>query len=75
MSDLQKLPPTLDSREVAEMVGKSHAHLCRDIAGYEAIFSTNPKLVSLSFFIERDYKDQKGEDGRIVAIKMKGKRA
>ena len=44
MGDLQKLPPTLDSREVAEMVGKSHAHLCRDIAGYEAIISTNPKL-------------------------------
>ena len=23
-----------DSREVAEMIGKDHAHLCRDIAGY-----------------------------------------
>lgn len=72
MSNLQKLPPTLDSREVAEMVGKSHAHLCRDIAGYEAIISTNPKLDSLSFFIERDYKDKKGEARKRYDITKKG---
>ncbi len=52
MSDLQKLPPTLDSREVAEMVDKTHAHLCRDIAGYIKVltesnfgFSDQPPLL------------------------------
>lgn len=49
MSDLQKLPPTLDSREVAEMVDKTHAHLCRDIAGYIEVMGKNPKLVSSNF--------------------------
>ena len=46
----------LDSREVAEMVGKTHAHLCRDIAGYIEVMGKNPKLVSSNFFIERTYK-------------------
>jgi phage antirepressor YoqD-like protein len=35
-----------DSREVAEMIGKDHAHLCRDIAGYVEVISQNPKLDS-----------------------------
>ena len=49
-----------DSREVAEMIGKRHADLCRDIAGYAAIIdhnailrsdSENAKLRSQDFFI------------------------
>lgn len=52
---------TLDSREVAEMLGKNHAHLCRDIAKYIEDISTNPNLDSLNFFIEDSYIDQKGE--------------
>lgn len=51
----------LDSRRVAEMIGKTHAHLCRDIAGYIDVISTNPKLDSLKFFVEQSYKDKKGE--------------
>ena len=43
----------LDSREVAEMVGKTHAHLCRDIDNYVKVISENPKLDSQNFFIER----------------------
>ena len=35
-----------DSREVAEMIGKDHAHLCRDIAGYVEVIRQNPKLDS-----------------------------
>ena len=34
MIELATRAHTLDSREVAKMVGKKHAHLCRDIAGY-----------------------------------------
>ena len=47
-----------DSREVADMIGKDHAHLCRDIAGYIEVIgtetnlgvsdSTNPKLGALT---------------------------
>lgn len=72
MNDLQKLPPTLDSREVAEMVGKTHAHLCRDIAGYVSVISTNPKLDSLNFFVEQTYKDKKGESRKRYDITKKG---
>ena len=35
-----------DSREVAEMIGKDHAHLCRDIAGYVEVIDQNAKLRS-----------------------------
>lgn len=51
----------IDSRDVARMIGKSHAHLNRDIAGYKRDISTNPKLDSLTFFIDSTYKDKKGE--------------
>lgn len=47
---------SLESREVAEMVGKKHAHLCRDILGYIEAISENPKLDSQNFFVERTYK-------------------
>ncbi len=52
---------TLDSREVAEMVEKNHAHLLRDIKVYIEYLSTNPKLDSLDFFMESTYVDSKGE--------------
>lgn len=49
---------TLDSREVAEMVGKNHAHLIRDIQRYVKYISNSekPKLDSQDFFIEDAYK-------------------
>lgn len=72
MGDLTKVPHVLDSREVAEMVGKTHAHLCRDIVGYVSVISTNPKLDSLNFFIERTYKDKKGEARKRYDITKKG---
>ena len=46
----------VDSREVAEMIDKKHAHLMRDIQGYEKIISENPKLDSQDFFIKDTYK-------------------
>lgn len=45
----------LDSREVAEMIGKNHAHLTRDITSYIGYISQNPKLVSDDYFIESSY--------------------
>lgn len=46
----------VDSREVAEMLGKQHAHLMRDIQGYEKVISENPKLDSQKFFVKSSYK-------------------
>lgn len=60
MEHLIAKEPTIDSREVAEMVGKQHAHLCRDIAHYIDVISTNPKLDSLDSFKEEAYMDKKG---------------
>lgn len=47
---------SLDSREVAKMVKKDHAHLCRDIKGYIEVISKNPKLDSSNYFIPTTYK-------------------
>jgi len=48
---------TVDSREVAEMIDKDHAHLLRDIKGYAETLdnSENPNLGSLNFFILSAY--------------------
>lgn len=51
-----KQPPTINSREVAEMIGKSHAHLMRDIEGYIKVLCENPKLDFQDFFIKSNYK-------------------
>lgn len=63
---------TLDSREVAKMIEKDHAHLCRDIKGYIDVISTNPKMDSLDYFIESTYMDKKGERRRCYDITKLG---
>ena len=51
----------VDSRQVAEMIGKTHAHLMRDIQGYVEILkkSIESKFGFNDFFIESTYKDSK----------------
>lgn len=64
MSNLVKKELTLDSREVARMVGKRHDHLIRDIETYIQ-YLDNPDLGNGSkpmvadFFIESSYKSGK----------------
>ena len=53
--------PTLDSREVAKMIGKQHAHLMRDIRCYINDMKENPKLDSRQFFIESSYESSQGK--------------
>lgn len=53
--------PTLDSREVAKMIGKRHAHLMRDIRCYINDMEENPKLDSRQFFIESNYESSQGK--------------
>ena len=62
----------LDSRKVAEMIGKIHAHLCRDIDGYIAVMSQNPKLDSDKFFVERSYTAGTGKQYKRYDITKMG---
>lgn len=61
-----------DSRQVAELVDKRHSDLCRDIAKYADIVSTNAELRSLDFFIESSYVDKKGETRKGYLLTKKG---
>lgn len=59
MQDLQVVEQNnefyVDSREVAEMVGKRHDHLIRDIKGYIDVLEENPNLGTRQFFEESTY--------------------
>lgn len=46
-----------DSREVAEIVDKRHADLCRDIAKYIAVL-TERNFAFSDFFVESSYIDK-----------------
>ena len=63
---------TLDSRDVAAMVGKEHAHLCRDITGYIAAIGQNPDLDSDDFFIAASYAAGTGKQYTRYNITRKG---
>ena len=52
----------IDSRDVAKMIGKSHAHLMRDIHDYINVLEPNPKLDSAQFFIESSYIDPNNQE-------------
>lgn len=62
----------IDSRDVAKMIGKSHAHLMRDISRYVNDILTDPKLDSLDFFIESSYEDAKGELRKCYLLTKQG---
>lgn len=47
----------MDSRDVAKMISKTHAHLMRDIDRYINDMEHDPKLDSAQFFIESSYID------------------
>lgn len=76
---LKQIEQTLDSREVAEMVGKNHKNLLRDVARYiEQINESNLVLVDelkiepVDFFKEGTYSDGKGEMRPCYQITRKG---
>lgn len=62
---------TIDSREVAEMVGRNHKEVLRDIRNYTDVL-TSAKLRPLDFFIESMYKDGKGEERKCYLLTKKG---
>ncbi|WP_257155368.1 Rha family transcriptional regulator [Bacillus cereus] len=62
----------IDSLEVANMTGKRHDHLLRDIDNYMDIFLTNPNLGALDYFQKATYLDLKGEPRRKYFLTRKG---
>ena len=54
----------IDSREVAELIGKQHKHLLRNIRGYCEIIAkaTKPTFGLSSFFLESSYFDNTGRE-------------
>lgn len=79
MNELQVLnnSKTLDSREVAEMLGKSHGDLLKDIQGSGKNLGIIPTLTKgkipvVDYFIESSYKDAKGENRKCYLVTKMG---
>ena len=63
---------TIESREVAKMIGKRHSDLMRDIRVYENDFSQNADLRSDDFFIKSSYKAGTGKTYLCYLLTKKG---
>lgn len=61
----------VESREVAQVIGKNHADLMRDIRTY-AKYLNESKIALVDFFIESTYIDNKGEIRPCYLITKKG---
>ena len=79
MQELQVLnnSKTLDSREVAEMMGKKHENLLKDIQGSGKNLGIIPTLTKgnfhvVNYFIESSYKDAKGETRKCYLVTKMG---
>lgn len=62
----------IDSRDIAKMIGKSHAHLMRDIHDYISDMEHNPKLDSAQFFIKSSYIDPNKRERPCYLLTKKG---
>ena len=67
----------VDSREVAEMLGKSHADILRDIQGSGKNLGiipilTDANLAVVDYFTESSYSDAKGETRKCYFITKMG---
>jgi Rha family phage regulatory protein len=64
----------IDSREVAEMTGKEHSNLMRDIRGYVEILENKADSIlnPPNFFIESTYFDSQGKERACYLLTKKG---
>lgn len=62
----------MDSRDVAKMFGKTHAHLVRDIDRYINDLDQNPKLDSDDFFIDSSYQAGTGKNYKCYLLTKQG---
>lgn len=69
-----RIPGTLESREVAEMVEKRHTDLLRDIENYCHYMEeySERKIASADFFVESTYIDQQGKPRKCYLVTKKG---
>ncbi len=68
---MKELEQFLTSVEVADMVGKEHSKLLRDIRRYSEHLN-EAKIGLVDFFIESTYSDQKGENRPCYKVTKKG---
>ena len=68
---MTKLEQKLDSREVAEMIGKDHAMLLRDLRRYEQQLN-ECNLAVVDFFQESTYKGGNGQNRPCYLVTKKG---
>lgn len=68
---MNQIEQTLDSREVAEMVGKKHYNLIRDIKGYVEELG-ELKIEVTDFFRENTYKTEQNKTLPCYDITKKG---
>lgn len=68
---MQDLEQTLDSREVAKMLGKAHCELLKDMRRYIKQFN-EVNIPFVDFFQESTYEDTKGETRPCYRITRKG---
>jgi len=71
MRELKLNSPTIDSREVAEMVEKNHADLLRDIRKYEEYLGKS-NFALAEYFTESIYKDLQQKERICFLVTKKG---
>lgn len=62
----------VDSREVAEMVGKEHKHLIRDIENYRSVILQSPNLDPANYFKESSYIGGNNQSYKHYLLTKKG---
>lgn len=67
----KRIEQTLDSREVAEMTGKEHKNLMRDMRSYTKELA-ELKIEPGDFFRESSYKDSNNQERPCYAVTKKG---
>ena len=76
MQDLQVVEQNnefyVDSREIAEMVGKRHTDLLRDIDNYLSVILQNAKLRSADFFVASSYTSNNNNTYKCYLLTKKG---
>ena len=67
MNELQPNVATIDSREIAEMMGKQHSDVLKmlegtsKIKGIIPVLTNESKITLVDYYIKSEYKDAKGE--------------
>lgn len=70
--EIGQAPRTINSREVAVMVGKEHKHIMRDIKKYVKILEDSPNLDRQNFFIESTYINSQNKVQPCYELTRKG---